>query len=114
MFWLGPCCNKQCRTAYEDTICQKGNDCTKDTKCPSLKERTEKNIKDYRCPSAEFRPNGTECVGGALLCHNGLCSRSICTKFGLTPCECKNRKEECNACCIDNGACRSAYKIDKV
>jgi hypothetical protein len=61
-----------------------------------------------------MRPDGTECEGGALLCHNGLCTKSICTKYALKPCECKDMKEECHACCIDDGVCRSAYKIDEV
>ena len=111
---LGPCCTKECKTADEKTICEFGNDCIESTKCPSSQERIKNNIIHYKCPSPKFRPNGTECQGGALLCHNGLCSKSVCTKYDLKPCECKNKKEECHACCIDNGVCRSAYKIEKV
>ncbi|XP_028407734.1 disintegrin and metalloproteinase domain-containing protein 10-like [Dendronephthya gigantea] len=110
----GPCCNKECKTAYEEKICGRGSDCLKESRCPSLSERTAKSITGYKCPSQEFRPVDTECEGGALLCHKGLCSKSICTKYNLKPCECKKRKEECHACCIENGVCRSAYKIDKM
>ena len=110
----GPCCNKECKAADENTICEYGNDCLEDAKCPSLQERNTKGIKHFTCPDRKFLPDGTECEGGALLCHKGLCSRSICTKHALKPCECKDVKEECHACCIENGVCRSAYKIDKM
>ncbi len=112
---IGPCCSKDCQTADEKTICERGNDCLKDSRCPSEQERKDQDIKHYTCPDRKFLPNGTECEGGALLCHNGLCAKSICTKHSLKPCECKDGKEECHACCIDNdNVCRSAYKIEKV
>ena len=110
----GPCCNEECKAADETTICKDGNDCFELARCPSAQERRNKAITNYTCPNPKMRPDGTECEGGALLCHNGLCTKSICTKYALKPCECKDMKEECHACCIDDGVCRSAYKIDEV
>lgn len=93
-------------------VCEKGNDCLKDSKCPSYSQL--QSSLDYSCPSQKHRDDDTACEGGALLCSKGRCSKSICTRYKLKPCECKARDEECHACCIDGEECRSAYKIKEM
>lgn len=94
------------------TVCEQGSDCLKEAKCPA--NDTLRLTRNYKCPDQEPYDNGKECAGGARLCHDGLCSRSLCSKYGLTPCECKKREEKCQVCCKVGDVCLSADKTEQV
>ena len=112
-FLSGSCCDKDiCKPVDNEAVCESGNGCLKDAKCPGF--TTIYNTKQYKCPQQVPRDDGTECDEGSRVCNNGLCTGSICSKHSLIPCECKDVEEECHACCMDGDVCRSAYKIEAV
>ena len=53
------------------------------------------------------------CNNGINLCHDGVCSGSICLVMGFLDCECTVELQQCHVCCMDsmNMTCRSSFEL---
>ncbi|CAL1604080.1 unnamed protein product [Knipowitschia caucasica] len=94
----GPCCTQQC--AYRDTSfrCREDSECAKEGMC---------NGATALCPASEPKTNFTSCNSDTQVCLNGVCSGSICEKYGQEMCTCASQDgqdeaaELCHVCCME-------------
>uniref|UniRef100_A0A3B3ZRD6 Disintegrin and metalloproteinase domain-containing protein 10 n=1 Tax=Periophthalmus magnuspinnatus TaxID=409849 RepID=A0A3B3ZRD6_9GOBI len=94
----GPCCTEQC--TYKDTSarCRQESECAQEGMC---------NGATALCPTSKPKENFTSCNSETQVCLNGVCSGSICKKYGLEMCTCaiqdgKDEAEElCHVCCME-------------
>ena len=67
------------------------------------------------CPQPSHKSDFLECNWNSSVCINGSCSGiSVCIKFGLESCSCKDKMNECKICCLDGDKCWPAQNITKV
>ncbi|KAK7913093.1 hypothetical protein WMY93_013304 [Mugilogobius chulae] len=94
----GPCCTEQC--TYKDTNarCRAESECANEGMC---------NGATALCPSSAPKENFTTCNSETQVCLSGICSGSICEKYGLEMCTCASQdgKDEaaelCHVCCME-------------
>ncbi|XP_030622036.1 disintegrin and metalloproteinase domain-containing protein 10 [Chanos chanos] len=95
----GPCCTPTCAFKMNTEICRDESECAHKGKCNGL---------TAQCPTSEPKNNFTSCNGETQVCINGVCSGSICQKYGLEECTCaveENADETqlCHVCCMEKG-----------
>eukprot|EP01147_Barroeca_monosierra_P006720 gene6722-354_t len=69
----GTCCGDDCKPLDEGHECRAEGACTKASNCTS----------EGACPIPEKFTDNTVCGGEAVLCNDGVCSRSICHLWDL-------------------------------
>ncbi|KAM9330594.1 disintegrin and metalloproteinase domain-containing protein 10-like [Gastrophryne carolinensis] len=104
----GECCSQLCtykpkgEQCRDEAECTYGNYCLGDT---------------AKCPNPAPKDNYTLCRYGTRICLNGMCSQSVCVKFGLEQCDCNtdNLYEKCQLCCQKPGdvySCRNTKSAE--
>ncbi|XP_034413347.1 disintegrin and metalloproteinase domain-containing protein 10 isoform X2 [Cyclopterus lumpus] len=94
----GPCCTPECIYKNTNDDCREESECAHDGRC---------NGATAQCPTSEPKANFTSCHAETQVCMNGVCSGSICEKYGLEVCTCASEdgKDEaaelCHVCCMD-------------
>ncbi|XP_022056523.1 disintegrin and metalloproteinase domain-containing protein 10 [Acanthochromis polyacanthus] len=94
----GPCCTKECTFKGPDDKCRLESECAQEGRC---------NGATALCPTSMPKANFTSCHAETQVCLNGVCSGSICEKYGLEVCTCasQNGKDEaaelCHVCCME-------------
>ncbi|XP_072236638.1 disintegrin and metalloproteinase domain-containing protein 10 [Leuresthes tenuis] len=94
----GPCCTPECAFKGTDAICRPESECALDGLCNGL---------TALCPTSEPKENLTSCHSETQVCLNGVCSGSICEKYGLEVCTCVSQDEKdeaaelCHVCCME-------------
>ncbi|XP_073320343.1 disintegrin and metalloproteinase domain-containing protein 10 [Pagrus major] len=97
----GPCCTKECTFKGADDRCRPESECAREGKC---------NGATALCPTSEPKQNFTSCHSETQVCLNGLCTGSICEKYGLEMCTCASKDgkdgtdeaaELCHVCCME-------------
>ncbi|XP_040923152.1 disintegrin and metalloproteinase domain-containing protein 10 [Toxotes jaculatrix] len=94
----GPCCTPQCTYKGSNDRCRNESDCAKEGTC---------NGATALCPTSEPKENYTTCRSETQVCINGVCSGSICERYGLEVCTCASEdgKDEsaelCHVCCME-------------
>uniref|UniRef100_A0A672GHP2 Disintegrin and metalloproteinase domain-containing protein 10 n=1 Tax=Salarias fasciatus TaxID=181472 RepID=A0A672GHP2_SALFA len=94
----GPCCTPQCTFKDMNVMCRVESDCALEGRC---------NGATAQCPSSEPKENLTLCHEDTQVCLNGVCSGSICVKYGLEVCTCASQEgqdeaaELCHVCCME-------------
>ncbi|XP_015247315.1 PREDICTED: disintegrin and metalloproteinase domain-containing protein 10 [Cyprinodon variegatus] len=94
----GPCCTQECAFKGTNEKCRPASECALEGFC---------NGRTALCPASEAKKNLTSCHADTQVCHNGICSGSICEKYGLEVCTCvsKDDKDEaaelCHVCCME-------------
>ncbi|XP_061737935.1 disintegrin and metalloproteinase domain-containing protein 10 isoform X1 [Nerophis ophidion] len=94
----GPCCTEECSFKDSTEICRKESECANIGTCNGL---------IAGCPTSQSKDNLTSCNEETQVCLNGVCSGSICEKYGLEVCTCasENSKNEaaelCHVCCME-------------
>ncbi|KAL3065454.1 hypothetical protein OYC64_015596 [Pagothenia borchgrevinki] len=94
----GPCCTPECSFKGSNAECRAESECAQQGTC---------NGATPLCPSSEPKANFTSCHSETQVCLNGVCSGSICEKYGLEVCTCamEESKDEaaelCHVCCMD-------------
>ncbi|XP_028407805.1 disintegrin and metalloproteinase domain-containing protein 10-like isoform X2 [Dendronephthya gigantea] len=103
----GSCCDgKTCRYKNAGEICSVETECSDQAVC---------NGNTSICPEPSHKENFSECNWNSSICMNGVCSgKSVCGKFGLQPCFCKDKSDECKICCLSKGKCFPAQNITKI
>ena len=103
----GSCCDgKTCTYKNAGEICSVETECSDRAMC---------NGNTSRCPQPSHKENFLECNRNSSICMNGVCSgKSVCGKFGLQPCFCKDKTDECKICCLSEEKCFPAQNITKV
>ncbi|XP_068090041.1 disintegrin and metalloproteinase domain-containing protein 10-like isoform X2 [Hyperolius riggenbachi] len=99
----GQCCSQLCSYKPEGEHCHDETECTYENYCTG---------ESAKCPAPTPKNNYTICHNGTRICVNGMCSQSICTKYGLDQCDCdtENMYEKCQLCCQkpgDMNSCKS-------
>lgn len=99
----GLCCSDGCTPQNTTFLCQNETDCANATYCNGV---------NATCPPPESKRNFTECNDGRQVCLSGECSGSICLKYGLSECQCKEEERQCLLCCMGtDGICQPTGKI---
>ncbi|XP_061599533.1 disintegrin and metalloproteinase domain-containing protein 10 [Cololabis saira] len=94
----GPCCNAGCTFKVSSERCRKESECALEGQCNGL---------TALCPASEPKENLTSCHSETQVCLNGVCSGSICEKYGLGVCTCASESgkdeaaELCHLCCME-------------
>ncbi|CAJ1049197.1 disintegrin and metalloproteinase domain-containing protein 10 [Xyrichtys novacula] len=94
----GPCCTSECTFKNSKAKCRVESECAKESLCNGVTDQ---------CPASEPKENFTSCNLETQVCLNGVCSGSICAKYGLEVCTCasQNGKNEavelCHVCCME-------------
>uniref|UniRef100_A0A8C4GYT3 Disintegrin and metalloproteinase domain-containing protein 10 n=1 Tax=Dicentrarchus labrax TaxID=13489 RepID=A0A8C4GYT3_DICLA len=94
----GPCCTAECAFKGPNDKCRVESECAQEGKC---------NGATALCPTSEPKPNHTSCHSETQVCLNGVCSGSICEKYGLEVCTCASEEgkdeaaELCHVCCME-------------
>ncbi|XP_054468570.1 disintegrin and metalloproteinase domain-containing protein 10 [Anoplopoma fimbria] len=94
----GPCCTPLCTYKSTNDGCRLESECAQDGKC---------NGATALCPASEPKANFTSCHAETQVCLNGVCSGSICEKYGLEVCTCASQEgkdeaaELCHVCCME-------------
>uniref|UniRef100_A0A7N6AV78 Disintegrin and metalloproteinase domain-containing protein 10 n=1 Tax=Anabas testudineus TaxID=64144 RepID=A0A7N6AV78_ANATE len=94
----GPCCTAECTYKGPAERCRPDSECAREGMC---------NGATALCPASEPKANFTSCHAETQVCLNGVCSGSICEKYGLEVCTCSSQdnKDEaaelCHMCCMD-------------
>ncbi|XP_056267898.1 disintegrin and metalloproteinase domain-containing protein 10 [Pseudoliparis swirei] len=94
----GPCCTPECVYKNTNDNCRQESECAHDGRC---------NGATAQCPTSEPKANFTSCHAETQVCMDGVCSGSICEKYGLDVCTCasKDEKDEaaelCHVCCME-------------
>lgn len=94
----GPCCTSECSFKSSKAKCREVSDCAKEGTC---------NGATALCPASEPKENFTSCHSDTQVCLNGVCSGSICAKYGLEVCTCASQNgqdeaaELCHVCCME-------------
>ncbi|XP_037652175.1 disintegrin and metalloproteinase domain-containing protein 10 [Sebastes umbrosus] len=94
----GPCCTVQCGYQGTNFLCREDSECAERGMC---------NGNTALCPSSEPKANFTSCHSETQVCLNGVCSGSICEKYGLEVCTCASENSEdeaaelCHVCCME-------------
>ncbi|XP_023225873.1 disintegrin and metalloproteinase domain-containing protein 10-like isoform X1 [Centruroides sculpturatus] len=100
------CCNTDCKVVgrEEHVTCFPENPCKKESVC---------NGKSETCPLAEYKTDGSPCLGTFLTCRSGECSSNPCLDHNLTMCNCSPESgEECHVCCFNEWhVCQSVSKF---
>lgn len=99
----GQCCSQQCEIKAKGERCRDEAECTFGDFCTG---------ESAKCPAPTPKTNYTLCKYGTRICLNGVCSKSLCVKFGLEQCDCatENMYEMCQLCCQmpgDPSSCKS-------
>jgi hypothetical protein len=55
----------------------------------------------------DFKP----CEAESQVCLDGICSNSVCRRYGLTECQCSETKYQCYVCCNFLNRCEPALHI---
>lgn len=94
----GPCCTGQCTFKGTSDRCRLESECAQEGMC---------NGATPLCPASEPKANFTMCNTETQVCLNGICSGSICEKYGLEMCTCVSQDstdeaaELCHVCCME-------------
>ncbi|KAM8895035.1 disintegrin and metalloproteinase domain-containing protein 10 [Spinachia spinachia] len=94
----GPCCTPQCGYKRTNDKCRAESECAQEGRC---------NGATAQCPTSEPKANFTSCHSETQVCLNGVCSGSICEKYGLEVCTCASQEgkdeaaELCHVCCMN-------------
>uniref|UniRef100_A0AAQ5ZKB0 Disintegrin and metalloproteinase domain-containing protein 10 n=1 Tax=Amphiprion ocellaris TaxID=80972 RepID=A0AAQ5ZKB0_AMPOC len=94
----GPCCSKECTFKGANDRCRVESECAQEGRC---------NGATALCPTSAPKENFTSCHAETQVCLNGVCSGSICEKYGLEVCTCASQdgKDEaaelCHVCCME-------------
>lgn len=94
----GPCCTEQCSFKGSSASCRQESECAQKGNC---------NGATAQCPASEPKANFTSCNSDTQVCLNGVCSGSICEKYGLEMCTCASQDgqdeaaELCHVCCME-------------
>uniref|UniRef100_A0A672Q971 Disintegrin and metalloproteinase domain-containing protein 10 n=1 Tax=Sinocyclocheilus grahami TaxID=75366 RepID=A0A672Q971_SINGR len=95
----GPCCTSECTFKSSNVKCREVSECALQGMC---------NGNSAQCPTSTPKENFTSCHSNTQVCLNGVCSGSICQKYGLDVCTCateegKDDTELCHVCCMKKG-----------
>uniref|UniRef100_A0A8C9ZMN2 Disintegrin and metalloproteinase domain-containing protein 10 n=1 Tax=Sander lucioperca TaxID=283035 RepID=A0A8C9ZMN2_SANLU len=95
----GPCCTPECTfKGANESPCRLESECAQEGKC---------NGATALCPASEPKANFTSCHSETQVCLNGVCSGSICEKYGMEVCTCASQEgkdeaaELCHVCCME-------------
>ncbi|XP_035992257.1 disintegrin and metalloproteinase domain-containing protein 10 [Fundulus heteroclitus] len=94
----GPCCTATCQFRGSEDKCRPESDCAFEGSCNGM---------TAICPTSAPKPNLTSCHGDSQVCISGVCSGSICKKYGLEVCTCAipegkdEAAELCHVCCME-------------
>uniref|UniRef100_UPI0037E70891 disintegrin and metalloproteinase domain-containing protein 10 n=1 Tax=Semicossyphus pulcher TaxID=241346 RepID=UPI0037E70891 len=94
----GPCCTPECTFKGMTQKCRLESECAEEGMC---------NGATALCPASEPKTNFTSCHSETQVCLNGVCSGSICAKYGLEVCTCAIQEgqdeaaELCHVCCME-------------
>ncbi|XP_062417754.1 disintegrin and metalloproteinase domain-containing protein 10 isoform X2 [Pungitius pungitius] len=94
----GPCCTPECGYKRTSDKCRVESECAQEGRC---------NGATAQCPTSEPKANFTSCHRETQVCLNGVCSGSICEKYGLEVCTCASQEgqdeaaELCHVCCMN-------------
>ncbi|XP_047218918.1 disintegrin and metalloproteinase domain-containing protein 10 [Girardinichthys multiradiatus] len=94
----GPCCTPECSFKGSSDKCRLASECALEGWC---------NGRTALCPASTPKDNLTSCHADTQVCFNGVCSGSICEKYGLEVCTCASQdgkdeaSELCHVCCMD-------------
>ncbi|XP_031413734.1 disintegrin and metalloproteinase domain-containing protein 10 [Clupea harengus] len=94
----GPCCTPQCGFMGGSAKCRNDSECAFQGNCNGM---------TAQCPSSKPKENYTICHSETQVCLSGVCSGSICSKYGLDVCTCASKEgkdemaELCHVCCMD-------------
>jgi disintegrin and metalloproteinase domain-containing protein 10 len=119
----GPCCQSDCSYSPKNSqICSSETECLKNVYCNGDAAYCPRNDSIY---FINFDKDGTlkDCNDGTQVCHNGVCSGSICEKSGLQQCYLKgdlkdknvNKEILCHVACIGeatNNVCTDTFEIE--
>ncbi|KAM5194678.1 disintegrin and metalloproteinase domain-containing protein 10-like isoform 2-T2 [Mantella aurantiaca] len=99
----GQCCSQLCTLKPKGDRCRDEAECTFEDFCTG---------ESPKCPNPTAKENYTLCNYRTRICLNGVCSQSVCVKFGLEQCDCttENMYEKCQLCCQrpgDVSSCKS-------
>uniref|UniRef100_A0A8C9ZQ23 Disintegrin and metalloproteinase domain-containing protein 10 n=1 Tax=Sander lucioperca TaxID=283035 RepID=A0A8C9ZQ23_SANLU len=80
----GPCCTPECTfKGANESPCRLESECAQEGKC---------NGATALCPASEPKANFTSCHSETQVCLNGVCSGSICEKYGMEVCTCASQE----------------------
>ena len=106
----GPCCDPMtCSHRSADYSCRPGDECAFAARCRNLR-----GFANYQCPGRVKKGNYKPCATESQVCLDGICSNSVCRRYGLTECQCSNTKFQCYVCCNFLNRCEPALHIPKV
>ncbi|XP_062845480.1 disintegrin and metalloproteinase domain-containing protein 10 isoform X2 [Trichomycterus rosablanca] len=93
----GPCCTPECEFKGKDQKCRDESECAQQKNCDG---------NTAQCTTSEPKANLTSCNRETQVCINGVCTGSICERFGLQICTCvskdgKDETELCHVCCME-------------
>ncbi|KAG7230478.1 hypothetical protein INR49_024587 [Caranx melampygus] len=94
----GPCCSSGCTFKGTEEKCRPESECAFQGAC---------NGATAQCPTSAPKENFTSCHAETQVCINGVCSGSICSKYGLEVCTCASEEgkdeaaELCHVCCME-------------
>ncbi|XP_076147648.1 disintegrin and metalloproteinase domain-containing protein 10 [Alosa pseudoharengus] len=94
----GPCCTRECNFRGSTAKCRNDSECAHQGNCNGL---------TAQCPASAPKANFTICHSETQVCINGVCSGSICSKYGLDVCTCASKEgkdemaELCHVCCME-------------
>ena len=106
----GPCCDpKTCSHRSADYTCRPGDECAFAARCRNLR-----GFENYQCPGRVKKGNYKPCATESQVCLDGICSNSVCRRYGLTECQCSDTKYQCYVCCNFLNRCEPALHIPRV
>ena len=109
-FLLGPCCDPMtCSHRSSNYLCRPGDECAHPSRCRNLR-----GFDNYQCPGRGKKWDFKPCATQSQVCIDGICSNSVCRRYGLTECQCSSKKYECYVCCNFLGRCVPALNIPQV
>ncbi|KAM9817495.1 disintegrin and metalloproteinase domain-containing protein 10-like [Neosynchiropus ocellatus] len=73
----GPCCTEGCTFKEKTTKCRAESECAEEGFCDGT---------SAMCPPSPWKENLTICNSNTQICINGICSGSICERYGLEAC----------------------------
>ena len=106
----GPCCDPMtCSHRSADYVCRPKTECAHAARCRNLRGFT-----NYQCPGRVKKGDFKPCATESQVCVDGICSNSVCRRYGLTECQCSQTKYQCYVCCNFLNKCVPALNIPKV
>lgn len=106
----GPCCDTTtCSHRRSTYICRQGDECAFSARCRNLR-----GFDNYQCPARVKKGDFKPCATESQVCVDGLCSNSVCRRYGLGECQCSEKEVQCHVCCMFLDKCVAAIHIPVV